>query len=84
MVSLVGAAGAAAPPTPTPAAANTSTPLAQSSVSSTSLLVPSVPVCSSSSVGWPPTGVPGVACSENVPGEPFAVAVNDPHRPASD
>src|ERR1700757_5447112 len=84
MASLVGAAGAAAPPPPTPEAANTSTPLALNRVSSTTLLVPSVPVCRSSSVGCPPTAVPGVASSEDVPFEPLAVAVNDPHRPARD
>src|SRR5215468_7590772 len=70
-------------PTPAAAPAKTSTPLAVSNVSSVTAEPLSVPDCRSSTDGWPPTGAPAAACSENVPLAPLAVTLNEPHRPAS-
>jgi hypothetical protein len=83
IVSLAGTAGALVP-SPTPEAANTSTPLALNSVSRVSADPDTVPVCTSSTVGRPATGSPGAAFSANVAVVPvLAGAVNDVHLPAS-
>src|ERR1700722_4366617 len=84
IVSLAGPAGAPVP-SPTPEAANTSPPLATSSVSRVTADPDTVPDCTSSTLDRPATEGPGVALSENVAVVPVpAGAVNDAHRPASD
>src|SRR5215469_15803287 len=83
MVAGARLSGTAAP-SPTAAPVNTSTPLADITVSIASVEWLSIPVCVSSIDGWPPTAGPGAAFSENVAVAPLEVAVNDPHRSAVD
>src|SRR3984957_9525211 len=83
IVSLAGTAGAPVP-NPTAETTNTSTPLAVKRVSRVSAEPLAVAVCTSSTVGGPPTESPGVAFIRMVVvALPLTGAENDGHRPAS-